>query len=188
MIGYLQGTIILKEDSSIILLVGGVGYRVFLLERTIHTHTVQSECALFIFSYTRESGGELYGFDRHEDLRVFERLISVSGVGPKSALAILRLAPSDDICAAIQRGDADLLKKVSGVGGKTAERIIVELKNVFRGAREAGGENGSEEEDLTDALVRLGYSRVAAREALSRVPPSVETLSERIRCALKYIQ
>lgn len=188
MIGYLQGTIILKDDPSIILLVGGVGYRVFLLERTLHTHTIQSECSLFISSYVRDGDVELYGFDHHEDLRVFERLISVSGVGPKSALAILRLAPSDDICAAIQRGDADLLKKVSGVGGKTAERIIVELKNVFRSAHEAGGGIGSEEEDLIDALVRLGYSRAAAREALSHVSPSVETLSERIRCALKYIQ
>lgn len=187
MIGYLQGTIILKDDSSIILLVGGVGYRVFLLERTIHTHAVQSECALFIFSYTRESGVELYGFDRHEDLQVFERLISVSGVGPKSALAILRLASSDDICAAIQRGDANLLKKVSGVGNKTAERIIVELKNAFRRTRAAEGGYGGESEDLVDALVRLGYSRAAAREALSHVPPSVETLSERMRHALRYI-
>lgn len=188
MIGYLQGTIILKEDPTIILLVGGVGYRVFLLERTIHTHAVQSECALFIFSYTRESGVELYGFDHHDDLRVFERLISVSGVGPKSALAILRLAPSDDICAAIQRGDADLLKRVSGVGGKTAERIIVELKNAFRRTFETEAGYGGEGEDIIDALVRLGYSRAAAREALSRVPPTIETLSERIRCALKYIQ
>lgn len=187
MIGYLNGTIILKDDTSIILLVGGVGYRVFLLERKINTHAVHSECGLFIFSYTRESGVELYGFDHHDDLQVFERLISVSGVGPKSAFAILRLAPSDDICAAIQRGDADLLKKISGVGGKIAQRIIVELKNAFHSTREIGEGKVSEEEDIIHALVRLGYSRAAAQEALSHVPSSVEALSERIRCALKYI-
>ncbi|MBI4253178.1 Holliday junction branch migration protein RuvA [Candidatus Uhrbacteria bacterium] len=188
MIGYLQGTIIFKEDSLIILLVGGVGYRVFLLERKINAHAVHSECSLFIFPYVREGNVELYGFDHHDDLHVFERLISVSGVGPKSAFAILRLASSDDICIAIQRGDADLLKKVSGVGNKTAQRIIIELKNVFDRTREEVGSVGMDSQDLVDALVRLGYSRVAAREALSHVPATVETPSERIRHALKYIQ
>lgn len=187
MIGYLQGKLIHKEHDAYILLVGGVGYRVCVLERELCA--LDEECALFIAPYYRDGALELYGFSNSDDRVLFEHLISVSGVGPKSALAVLRLASADDIQTAIARGDADLLKKVSGIGTKTAERIVIELKTIVR---EGLGEvqeirGGQESEDLVDALIRLGYSRNAARDALSRIPQSAQTSAEKIREALKQI-
>lgn len=189
MIGYLQGIIIQKEHDWCILLIGGIGYRVCVLERVFQSLALNAECALFISSYYREGAPELYGFFENDDRLLFEHLITVSGVGPKSALAVLRLASAADIRVAIARGDADLLKKVSGIGSKTAERIVVELKGILRewSGGDVVGAPGQQGNDLIDALMRLGYTRAASRDALSRIPESAQTPEEKIREALKHI-
>lgn len=186
MIGYLEGTILFCDGDTAIILVGGVGYRVGILKRDGALQEGE-RCAFHIASYYRDGALELYGFRDREDLIMFERLISVSGVGPKSAIAVLHMADAGEIRNAIRNGDPDLLKKVSGIGTKTAERIVVELKNAFRGSDEPGNIRNGEQDDLAEALVRLGYSRQAARDALISVPDTALTPEEKIRMALKYL-
>ena len=186
MIGYLEGTVLFSDGDATIILVGGVGYRVSVLGRGI-TLQEGEKCAFHIASYYRDGALELYGFRDREDLTLFERLISVSGVGPKSAIVVLHMASAGDIRSAIKNGDPDVLKKVSGIGSKTAERIVVELKNEFRGSDEQGGVRPGEHDDLIEALVRLGYSRQVARDALTSVPDTARSPEEKIREALKYL-
>lgn len=186
MIGYLQGTVLANTNANALILVGGVGYRVTLLERVGSVHAVGCDASFFIAPYVRDGALELYGFDCEDDMKLFERLISVSGVGPKSALAVLRLAPGTDIRRAIVSGDADMLKKVSGIGGKTAQRIVIELRHEFQESPLEGGANNRDE--IVDALVHLGYTRVAAREAAVHIPETAHTPEEMIRAALKNIR
>lgn len=186
MIGYLHGTVFTNTNANALILVGGVGYRVTLLERVGSVHVSGCDASFFISPYVRDGALELYGFDCQDDMKLFERLISVSGVGPKSALAVLRLAPGADIRRAIVRGDADMLKKVSGIGGKTAQRIVIELKHEFQESPLGGGADNRD--DIVDALVHLGYTRAAAREAAAHIPETVATPEDMIKVALKNIR
>lgn len=184
MIGYLEGTILRRDHENTIVLVAGVGYRVCVLER-MSIIKEGGACALYIFSYNRDGATELYGFFDYGDLEIFEQLLSVSGVGPKSALAVLRLADAEDIRSAIIQGNADLLKKVSGIGSKTAERIVVELRGTLRARADGDFHLVQGDEEIVDALVRLGYSRAMARDAVSRIPQTAQTPEEKIKEALK---
>lgn len=186
MIGYLEGTLLRRDHENAIVLVAGVGYRVCVLER-MSTIKEGSACALYIFSYNRDGATELYGFSNHDDGELFEQLLSVSGVGPKSALAVLRLADAEDIRSAIVQGNADLLKKVSGIGSKTAERIVVELRGTLHVHTNGDSHLLQGDEEIADALVRLGYSRAIARDAVSRIPQTAQTPEEKIKEALKRI-
>lgn len=184
MIGYLEGTLLRLDNDNALILVAGVGYRVCLLEsaRAIEKGSV---CALYISSYNRDGATELYGFLDHDDVEIFEQLLSVSGVGPKSALAVLRIAAAAAIRSAIATGNVDLLKKVSGIGSKTAERIVVELRGTLRARAGEVSPFPQADEEIVDALVRLGYSLAMARDAVSRIPQTAQTAEEKIKEALK---
>lgn len=190
MIAYLKGKVIAKPSNYLILETGGVGYQVFAGENFLAEIKINSEQELYIHHRVREEASDLYGFKDLEDLNLFELLLSVSGVGPKSALAVLSLANSDDIKEAIIRGDASLLTKVSGIGKKTAERLVLELKNkvlrVSDGASIVGGGSNSLGDEL-DALMSLGYAMNEAREALNKVEPAITSTSGRVKAALKYL-
>jgi Holliday junction DNA helicase RuvA len=129
----------------------------------------------------------LYGFLTLEELEMFELLISISGIGPKAAIGILTIAEPKTIRAAVLSGDSSILTRVSGVGKKTAERVILELKN--RIAELPGEDQGTARADseAIEALVSLGYSATQAREALKSVPEKVKDVSERVREALKFL-
>ena len=129
MIAYLVGTIKYKGSKSIILNVNNVGYEIFVIEPVLEKVKLDEEKDFFVHTYVREDALSLYGFESPEEKRFFELLISISGVGPKSALQTLSIARLSEIKKAILRDDPSLLKKVSGIGTKTAERIVVELKN-----------------------------------------------------------
>lgn len=186
MIRYLSGILFFREEQSAIVLVSGVGYHVRILERVLGQYAVGDSVSLYVSSYSRDGMPELYGFNEHDALILFERLISVSGVGPKSAIAILRLAPASDIRDAICQGNGEMLKKISGIGRKTAERIIVELKNEFSlGTDSRTVPDGID--DIIHALERLGYSRHVAQNAARDIPSSAATPEDKLKHCLKTL-
>jgi len=191
MISYLRGNIIYKNNSYLILDVAGVGYGLFLSEKLLAEAKVNSEEAFYIHQHVREDALDLYGFRSAEDLELFEMLLSVSGVGPKSALGVLSVATAPEIIQSIARGDSLLLTKVSGIGQKTAQRLVLELKSkIVKLGGKSLGDFSSELSggDEIDALIALGYSLLEAREALRAVSPGITDSGARIKEALKNMR
>jgi Holliday junction DNA helicase RuvA len=189
MIYSVSGKLVLKGANFAVIEAGGLGLKVFAPTRTLGAIRATDEIVkLFTYFNVRESGMELYGFLSEEELIFFEMLISVSGVGPKSALAILDVAKLDELAAAIKEGRPDLMTRASGVGRKTAERIIVELRNKVQSSK-AGSvvEKMEADADLIEALSNLGYRREEARAALSKVESSAVGVEERLKAALKLL-
>lgn len=188
MISYVKGKIIFKKDRFVIVSTGGVGYKIFVLS---NTKEVGEDVEYFTYLNVREDALTLYGFSKYEDLELFEHLISVSGIGPKTALGVLSLADSGTIKIAIAKEDSSILTRVSGIGKKTAERIILELKNKFSVSdadrSEEKGKEISDHSDALDALVSLGYSTFQAKKALSEVPSGIKDVGEKIKMALKEL-
>ena len=161
MIGSIKGKISHKSGNYIILETSGVGYKVFVPQALLLTLKLNQELSLVTHTYVREDQLTLYGFQTLPELEFFELLLTVSGVGPKSALAIMSLAGIDMLKSAIASGDATVFKKVSGIGQKTAERVIVELKEKLKDEA-ATGPFAQQHSDAVDALLSLGYSQQEA--------------------------
>ncbi len=189
MIAYLEGTIIYTTDKFIILNTGNIGYKVSVTPETILACSNQDQIALFIYTSVRENSIDLFGFKTTEELSFFELLLDVSGIGPRSALGIIALAPISTIKRAIATGDVGYLNKVSGIGKKTAEKIIIELRDKLQNFKESGDTPSTlrEEGDIFEALKSLGYSQNEARDALKQVSPSLEGTNARIKEALRIL-
>lgn len=187
MIGQISGQITHKAERFAIILAGGVGYKVFLTPETLKPLLIKPEIKYTLWTYlaVRENALDLYGFREKSELDFFELLLSVSGIGPKSALAILSIAPPDVLTKAIASGDSSYLTKVSGIGKKSAEKIIVELRDKV-GTLETG-ENLRETGEAIDALQALGYTLREAREALQRVSADISDTGEKVKAALKFL-
>jgi len=183
MIGRITGTVVEKRGKSITLDVGGVGYLIATTTDTLLSAKESELLTLHTHLAVREDALELYGFGSTDERALFEQLISVSGVGPKSALGILSLSTVEQVRRAIREGDAESLTKVSGVGKKSAGKIIVELRERV-GASEEGTSSGADG-DVLDALHSLGYSLSEAREALKRAGKG--DTSVRVKEALRYL-
>src|SRR3989344_3810313 len=168
MIAYLKGRILEKGLTYIILENQGVGYKVFVTPDAL-SKNVNDEVALFTYHKVSEDGQALFGLPDFATLQFFEMLITVSGVGPKVALAILSAAKVDAVRDAIARQDAGIFTRISGVGTKTAEKIIVELKNKV-GISTTGGGSSSE---IFDALLALGYNQKEVRDIINKIDSSV---------------
>ncbi len=190
MISYLKGKVINKGDAYLIVVVSGLGYKVYINE-TIYSETViNDEIELYIYQHVREDALSLFGFLSIDQLELFELLISVSGIGPKSGLGVLAVGAPEFIRDSIASGDSDVLTKVSGIGKKTAERVVMELGDKMASINLSGvkpGTSSSSSVDEIDALVALGYSIIQAREALKHVDPSIKESGARIKEALKNI-
>jgi len=189
MIARLSGNIVEKTISSIVLAIGGIGYRVYVLPTSLERMPLNENATLFTHLVVRENLLDLYGFLTEEELRIFELLISVSGIGPKGAMGVLSQANPREIKTAIQLKDFSVLTKVSGIGKKTAERIVLELKNKFG---EMAGDGASETRITSDgeaieALMALGYKREEAKNSLSKVEPTVSDVGEKVRLALRIL-
>ena len=169
---------------------GGVGFKVFIsLANQGVLPSIGSMVEVLTYLHVREDGLTLYGFLNEGEIDFFESLISVSGIGPKSALGIMSVAPIEKLSAAISEGQIELLQRSSGVGRKTAERIIVELKDKIK--LEGSGrtvEMMESDKDMYDALLSLGYSAKQAKDAVSKVNPEIIDSSERLREAFKIIK
>lgn len=185
MISSLKGIVASKDQKSLVVEVGGVGLRVFSTNNTLAKAKKGSAIALFTHLIVREDALALYGFTDKETLEFFELLIGISGIGPKTAVAILNVAEPETIRKAVSSGDTSYLTKVSGIGKKTADRIVRELEDKI-GALQSG-ESVAAEVDAVEALRSLGYSQSEAREALKKVPQLVIGAAERIKAALKIL-
>jgi len=189
MIGSIKGKIIFKTEKFVVVEASGVGYKVGVSPDTLSKLSkVDSEIMFWIHTHVREDILDLYGFLEHAELEFFEMLISVSGIGPKGALAILGVTSIETLRKAIGTGDISYLTKISGIGKKTAEKILIELRDKIGDAmkNEKGGTSLQEELDSLEALKSLGYSQNEAREALKKVSPDANT-NTKIREALKIL-
>jgi len=187
MIAKLTGKIEYSNDKWIIVDVSGVGYKVFLTAFTLGRLTGKSEGSFFIYTYVREDILALYGFINIEEKEMFELLISISGIGPKAALGILSIADPISIRTAILNNDATILTKVSGVGKKTAERVILELQNKVADMPLEDRKDALVDSETIEALMSMGYTAFQARESLKLIPKDIESIEEKIKFALKEI-
>lgn len=188
MIGFIKGTVRDVSGRSIIIETQGVGYEIFASTDTLARAKTDTPLALFTHLAVRDDALELYGFETRKELSFFQILITVSGVGPRSAVAIVSLGSIDAIKKAIGSGDVSYLTRVSGIGKKTAERIVVELRDKLAslGHNAAAGELDHEAEAL-EALIGLGYSRDEARDALKKIPETITSTNEKIKEVLKLM-
>jgi Holliday junction DNA helicase RuvA len=190
MIAHLTGKLLFSNDRFVVVETGGVGYKVRVPADTLRFLRAGKEgnVSLWIHTSVREDALDLYGFEHQTELDFFELLISVSGIGPRSALGILNIAPVNHLKEAISSGDTGALTKVSGIGTKGAQKIILELRDkVGMHSTEAGGSLMREERDAIEGLVALGYAERDAREALKKVSADIKGTGARIKEALKRI-
>ena len=171
---------------------GAIGYKVFLTDDSIHSLKVGQEARLSIYNVIREDANDLYGFISKKERDFFELLISISGIGPKSALNILSLVSSDTLVSAIRSGSTSHLVKVSGIGRKTAEKIVLELKDKLAPFAHNHGETEysaeiSSDMDAVEALKALGFSADESREALKKVDKSITATGAKVKAALKVL-
>ena len=188
MISYLKGKVITKNSKTIILLVNGIGYKIFLGENFLSKIQQNDELEIFTYLFWREDKINLYGFGENSQLDFFEKLISVSGVGPRSALHLLDIVGIKQIQQAIFGNKADILTQAKGLGKKTAQRIILELKNKLPNVDEISAiPDIPENAEAVSALINLGYSPSAAREIISQLPPEIKSVGDKVKAALKII-
>jgi len=191
MIAHLSGTLFFASDKFVVVDVGGVGYKVRVALDTLRMLREASDKKVSLWTHTvvREDVLDLYGFQNETELEFFEMLISVSGIGPKSALGVLNVAPVEHLKEAIAHGDASALTKVSGIGSKSAQKIILELRDKMGGTSGVVIPAGAlrDEHDAIEGLVTLGYTERDARTALKDVPVDVKGTGARIKHALKQL-
>jgi Holliday junction DNA helicase RuvA len=182
MIYSIRGPVTQKLLTSVVIELGGLGYEVVVAASDHARLTVGAEAQLWLYESIREDSHTLYGFAETAAKTLFEELLGVSGIGPKVALAVMSAAPADKLRQAIASGDPDLLRGIAGVGKKTAERILVELK----GKVGPGGGISSTDAAL-QALIGLGYSSAQAAEAIATISPDISDDQDRIKAALKVV-
>jgi Holliday junction DNA helicase RuvA len=190
MISQLKGTISFRDPDYLIIDVNGVGYKVAVTEDTLEKTAPLGDSEILLWTHltVREDAHDLYGFLEKEELDFFELLITVSGVGPKTALAILNLTPIETLAGAIASGDASLLSKSSGIGGKRAEKIIIELKDkLLTTGKQKDNITLRDENDAIEALKSLGYSEKESRDALKKINKDAVGTGERVKQALKLL-
>jgi len=186
MITRIVGTVIDKEERTLTIDVHGVGYKVFATNATVESAKESAEITLWTHLAVREDAQTLFGFPTKDELNFFELLISISGIGPKTALSILNVSSVQNIRKAVSTGDTSHLTKVSGVGSKIANKIVLELKGKFDD-EEGSGVSLRDEVDALEALKALGYGHKEAREALKDVDQSITNAGERVKKALKSL-
>ncbi len=171
MISHLTGTLLLLDIRYAIIDVNGVGYKVSITGEVVEklSHSLNTTVSLHTYLAVRETALDLYGFMTASDLEMFEYLLTVSGIGPKSALGVLNIANANTVREAVTSGDISYLTKVSGIGKKTAEKIILELKGKLGDETEmlSGGKDAG---IAIEGLKALGYSEREARDAIKDMP------------------
>ena len=200
MYAYIKGELAEINTDHIVIEAGGIGYQVFISLQTFdYLPSVGENLKIYTYLYLREDAMILYGFLTKDDLELFKLLISVSGIGPKGGLAILSTLEADDLRFAILSGDAKAISKAPGVGGKTAQRVILELKDklsledAFEATTEHVQKNvaaagGSVKNDAVMALTALGYSSTESLKAVSAVEITEDMdVEEVLKAALKYL-
>lgn len=195
MISLIHGTVAdISGRDVLVLTSGGVGYKIAASPAALVQCAVGQIAKLVTHLVVREDALELYGFKDIGECNLFKQFLSVSGVGPKTALQLLALGSAEEIAAGVNRGDISYLTAVSGIGKKTAERIIVELRSKFKDA--VFGDSGTPRApgavdpiaDVIDALVGLGYSALEARDVLKQLDTTGKTSEQLLKAALQNIR
>jgi Holliday junction DNA helicase RuvA len=190
MIATLKGEIIEKRNDQVVLECGGVGYGLFVTFEDFGALELDSKTKLYVYEHIRENAHDLFGFRTPETKKLFELLLSVNGVGPKMALAILSIANAAQVKQAIASGDTKFISQATGVGKRVAERVVVDLKDKVGlvASDDATGflasPTGNPSDEALQGLVSLGYSVQDAAEALKGIDEKLST-EERIKQALK---
>lgn len=192
MYAYIKGLVTHVDKEYLILETGGIGYRLFVPTRCADNAQLDSTIQLFTHLVVREDAMTLYGFDTTEDLKMFVMLISVSGLGPKSAISLLSIMTCGEITSAVFAADYKSLLRASGIGKKTAERILLELKDKVSIESALTTTTGtisdtSPEIEAMEALLTLGYDKKEAYSALSAVTALADTTEDLILLALKRL-
>jgi len=186
MISQLTGTITFKNEKFIIIDVNGVGYKVYGTTELVSKIKEDDRTKIWTYLAVRENAMDLYGFANKEELDFFELLNTISGIGPKTAVGILNVTNVSSLRKAISTGETAHLTKVSGLGKKMADKIVLELKGKI-GSHEEISLGLKEEIDALEALKSLGYSHKESREALQEIDKSITTTSGRVKAALKHL-
>lgn len=187
MIGSLSGEVQVLRPGYAIVSAGGVGYKIAATRSTLASLSLGAQTMLWTHLIVREDVLDLYGFVNEEEMRFFEMLLSVSGIGPKSALAVLDIASIETLRSAISGGNAAYLTNVSGIGRKTAEKIVIELRDKVGVSAAQSDASLKGDEDALEAMRALGYSASEARDALRKVPSEITSGTARLREALKIM-
>ncbi len=199
MLSYLKGTLADKGPNYAVIECSGVGFKVYTSYTSLTDCkcTVGSEVTFYTYLYIKEGIMDLYGFSQKEELELFELLISVNGVGAKGAIGVLSSMTPAKLSFSIISGDADSIKKAQGIGAKTAQRIILELKDKIKNesfvsnATDAFSDvvpvASTERDEAVNALISLGYSGLEAKNAVAKVQCDVTDVSDIIKHALKNL-
>lgn len=182
----LSGTVVHKLEDSLVIETGGIGYQVWVTSQELSSAHSGQHVQYWVYESIREDAHELYGFTQWEGRKLFEQLLSVSGVGPKAALAVLSVAGIGQAQNAIDGGDVTFLQSATGVGKRTAERIAVELKDKLVPTEQITSGVQGQENTALQALESLGYSRSVAVQALAEVASDIED-EARVKEALKRL-
>lgn len=189
MISSLRGRIAAVGDNYVVLDVGGVGFKVFVASTSLERlGGVGQEISLFTHMHVRENELSLYGFAGPEELQLFELLLGVSGIGPKVGLKIVSILSVETLRAAIATGDAAMLTRIPGIGKKTAERVMMDLKDKLGVSLEFVSYPAltNADAEVISALTSLGYSVTEAQAALRSLPQGDLQLEDKVRLALQY--
>lgn len=189
MIGSLKGVVDIIDNSSVIIDVNGVGYKATAANSLLSKLRVGESVKLFTYTHVREDVLDLYGFLDLLDLKLFESLISVSGVGPKTALGVFSVGTQKEIINAIVNGNADFFTSVPRLGKKNAQKIIIELKNKLGSDTEfdINGNSWGDNKEILDALKNFGFSANEIREAIKNIKAEGATIEEKIKLTLKQL-
>lgn len=188
MIACVTGTVVEREAKAVIIDVHGIGYRVFVVSALKEKLNIGEEASLVIYDHRTEADEVLFGFETVKDREYFELLLLVPSIGPKTAMGILDVAPAHMLAQAVQTGDITLLTSLPGVGKKTAERIVIELKGKLD-ELPSGSVYALHRpvlQDAVDALVAIGFTLVQARQAVEKLPSDIASVEEAVKAALKY--
>ena len=194
MIAQISGKIINNNGLEVVVMTaGGVGYRVMVSPNASKLCVIGNEINLETYLVVREDVLDLFGFANISEKKLFKNFVSVSGVGPKTALHLLSLGSVEEIALAIGRGDLEYLTKVSGIGKKTAERIVVELREKMSKEQKSFGaefisSDNAAVNDAVEALITLGYSAMQSREVVKKIDTANKTSEQLLREALQKIR
>ncbi|MCX6810750.1 MAG: Holliday junction branch migration protein RuvA [Candidatus Berkelbacteria bacterium] len=190
MIAYLKGKVLISRPGFIILDVSGVGYKVIVPPQIGLPDNIvdsQKEYELFIHHHIKEDTSDLYGFEKFEELELFEKLLSVNGVGPKAAMTIISMAPAEKIIDAIISEDSNFFQSAPGVGKKVAIKIILDLKSKISNLKYTGNFGGGVHQDIYDGLGMLGYKKIEIDKIIGKIPKELKSSEEKIRWMLKNL-
>ena len=190
---YIKGELVLKQDNFAVVDNGGVGYKIYTSGLSLNGLSIGDDVTFYTYLYVREDIFDIYGFTKNDELTMFLHLLSVSGVGPKAALAILSTLTPNQLVLAVMTNDAKALTKAVGVGAKMAQRVILEISGKLKNSEILPDEAIPQEVTLdtsaveaVSALTVLGYSQAEAKRAVSKVDPTLG-VEEIVRRALAQL-